>query len=319
MPFSLRSLRAYLKIAPDATSFVARGFQIGSPSIQELLEHSANTFVLGYHAALESNDNAALATRLEEIDQPFRGFAYEGAGMALAILDFFSPWNQRFLSFSLAEGNNHIYMLYVGWGWSMGRLPRKQIAITRKNSYDPLLRWLAYDGYGFHEGFFSWKKSLVQHRQPALLPRGYARRAFDQGLGRSLWFVCCGDVSLVAQRINAFPESRQADIWSGIGLACAYAGGSKEQDQEKLLELSAPFHQHLAQGAAFAVKARSRAGNLGPHTEQACHVLCGASADEVISIIDSATKDLPQDGLEPSFEAWRQRIQTALATPVAST
>ena len=319
MPFSLRSLRAYLKIAPEATSFVTRGFQIGVPSTQKLLEHSASTFVLGYHTALDSNNNATLATRLEQIDQPFRGFAYEGAGMALALLDFFSPWKKRFLPFSLEEGNDHIYMLYVGWGWSMGRLPRKQMKITRRTPYDPLLRWLAYDGYGFHEGFFSWEQRLLQQRRPLALPQGYAQRAFDQGLGRSLWFVSCGNISAVASRISAFPKTRQPDLWSGIGLACAYAGGVTVEDLQKIQDLSAPFHEHLAQGVAFAVKARARAGNLGEHTKRASTLLCGASTDEVVRIVELATDDLPPDRLEPSFEVWRQRIQTALHAPVAAT
>jgi len=319
MAFSLRSLRAYLKIAPEATSFVTRGFQIGNSATQKLLEHSASTFVLGYHTALDSDNNATLATHLEQIDLPFRGFAYEGAGMALALLDFFSPWNKRFLPFSLEEGNNHIYMLYVGWGWSMGRLPRKQIKITGRNAYDPLLRWLAYDGYGFHEGFFSWKKRLVEQRRPLTLPKGYAQRAFDQGLGRSLWFVSCGDVSAVASRINAFPQTRQPDLWSGIGLACTYAGGVTDEDLQKIQDLSTPFQAHLTQGSGFAIKARMRAGNLGEHTQRASYVICRASPDEVARRIDLATEDLPPDGLEPSFEVWRQRIQAALQTSVPAT
>ena len=319
MPFSPRSLRAFLKIAPRATSFAARNFQIGVPATQELLEHSAEMFVLGYHTALDSDDNATLATSLEQIDQPFRGFAYEGAGMALAILDFFSPWKKRFLPFSLAEGNDHLYMLYVGWGWSMGRLPRKQIKITRQNPYDSLLCWLAYDGYGFHEGFFSWKRRLRQQQRPLTLPPGYARRVFDQGLGRSLWFVCCGDISAIASAIGAFPQTRQADLWSGIGLACAYAGGKSGADLQKMLDLSAPFHRQLAQGVAFAVKARSRAGNMSEHTQQVCHMLCGLSTDKVIKIVDSAANNLPSDQPEPSYEVWRQCIQTALSVPVTST
>jgi hypothetical protein len=275
-------------------------------------------FVLGYHTALYSDDNASLAARLEEIDRPFRGFAYEGAGMALGILDFFSPWKQRFLSFSLAEGNDHIYMLYIGLGWTMGRLPRKQIRATRRNGYDPLLLWLAYDGYGFHEGFFSWKQRLMQQSRPLTLPRGYEQRAFDQGLGRSLWFAFCGNSSVIAERINTFPESRQGDLWGGVGLACTYAGGVSGEELQKILDLSASFRPQVVQGAAFAIKARTRAGNPVEHTRLASQILCGVSPDEVNKIVDDATENLPPDGLEPSFEVWRQRIQTALSVKVTS-
>jgi hypothetical protein len=239
--------------------------------------------------------------------------------MALALLDFFSPWQNRFLAFTQHEGNRHIYMLYVGWGWTMGRLPRKQIKASTRTPYDPLLCWLAYDGYGFHEGFFSWKRRLLQQRFPSFLPAGYARRAFDQGLGRSLWFVSCGDISYLSDCIRSFPLSRQPDLWSGIGLACAYAGGVNAEDIRHLRDVAAPFSAHLAQGTAFAVKARQRADNLGAHTTLACELLCQRSTNEIISIVDSALKDLAPNEGEPAFEIWRQRIQAALHASVSFT
>lgn len=319
MPFvGTGLLNRFLAIPPEATRFSARGFHPGDPSTQEQLEASAATFVHGYHLALASTSNAALASQLELIDLDLRGFAYEGAAMALALLDFCFPWQQRFLAFTQEEGNRHIYMLYVGWGWTMGRVPRKQIKASSRTPYDPLLRWLAYDGYGFHEGFFSWKERLLQQRWPAFLPRGYARRAFDQGLGRGLWFVSCGDISYLHDCIHAFPLSRQPDLWSGIGLACTYAGGVSAETLRHLYSASTPFSAHLAQGAAFAAKARQRAGNLGVHTRLACDIFCGQPFEEIISIVDSSLEGLPHDTEEPAFEIWRQRIQNALSLPVTS-
>jgi hypothetical protein len=321
MPFSTTGLlpRAFLKIAPEATNFAKRGFHSGIPSTREQLERSAATFVLGYNTALASKTNVMLATQLEEIDHALRGFAYEGAAMGLALLDFFSPWNKRFLPFTHEEGNAHIYMLYVGWGWTMGRLPRKQMKTTKRTPYDPLLSWLAYDGYGFHEGFFSWKKTILQHHHPSALPQGYAHRAFDQGLGRSLWFVGCGDISLIASYINAFPPARQPDLWSGVGLACTYAGGVTAEKIQMLCEVSAPFHSHLAQGAAFALKARQRAGNLTEYTTLASNMICKLSTHDIVQLVDSSLHNLPLDEHKPTFELWRRRIQASLKVTLIST
>ena len=314
-----RFLRKFLAISPKATDFATRGFHHGASSTRVQLERCASTFVLGYHTALASDTNATLASQLENIDQDFRGFAYEGSGMALAFHDFFFPWNQRFLPFTRQEGNKYIYLLYVGWGWTMGRLPRKQMKGTARTPYDPLLRWLAYDGYGFHEGFFSWKQRLLRQRRPSTLPKGYASRAFDQGLGRSLWFVGCGDIPYIADQIQAFPLSRQPDLWSGIGLACAYAGGVDAEALSQIRQFAAPFYPHLAQGLAFAVEARQRAGNLGAHTRLACDSICKLPPGEIVSLVASSLKDLPSGGDEPAFEIWRQRIQAALQVQVAST
>ena len=203
MVFSIRgSLRNFLEISPEETSFSRHKFHRGEPSVQQHLQQCALAFVSGYNTALACNSNDALVAQLEQMEQQFKGFAYEGAGMALAILDFLLPGRGHFLPLTLSEGNDYIYLLYVGWGWSMGRLPRKHINASVRTPYDPLLLWLAYDGYGFHEGFFSWQKSYLQQRYPFGLPTGYARRAFDQGLGLSYqqtsrsveWYWSCSQL-----------------------------------------------------------------------------------------------------------------------------
>jgi hypothetical protein len=284
-------------------------------STREQLEHSARSFVFGYNTALGSETNAMLASQLAQVEQQFRGFAYEGAGMALAILDFIFPWQKRFIPLTLEEGNDYIYLLYVGWGWSMGRLPRKQITSTKRTPYDTLLCWLAYDGYGFHEGFFSWKKSYLQQHYPLGLPKGYARRAFDQGLGRGLWFVGCGDIPYIAECIGAFPYFRQPDLWSGVGLASTYAGGVSAETLQYLHRASREFRVQVAQGAAFAIKARQRAHSIVTHTHMASDILCSLPIDDVVGIVDSALNSLPHHQNEPAFELWRQRIQVSLCLP----
>src|SRR6266571_4552884 len=101
MPFVEKGfLKRLLEISPEATNFAVHGFHSGDPSTREQLELSASTFVRGYHTALASSSNAALASQLEQIDQGLKGFAYEGAAMALAMLDFFTPWQKRFLTFT---------------------------------------------------------------------------------------------------------------------------------------------------------------------------------------------------------------------------
>jgi hypothetical protein len=73
------------------------------------------------------------------------------------------------------------------------------------------------------------------------------------------------------------------------------------------------YQSYLAQGAAFAAKARQRAGNPTAHTELACQVLCGMSAGKAAELTDSSLRDLPPDGAQPAYEHWRQRIQSYFA------
>jgi hypothetical protein len=310
-----RLRRAAFGIAYDETTFRKRGFRPGRSEAQTKLEKIGATFVSGYHAALQSDNTTELALSLTATAPEFSGFAFEGAAMALTLLDHLSPWRpSRFAEFLAGPGEQHAYMLHIGAGWAHARLPWLRYQTNPPpGPLDPLLKWLAVDGFGFHEGYFAWPR--VGERQ--LVPRGvrgYARRCFDQGLGRSLWFVNCADAQRVSQTIAGFDSSRWADLWSGVGLACAYAGAYSDKDLAGLCTMAEGYRAELAQGAAFAAKARSRAGNLGSHTERACEVICGTSAREAASVTDIALKNLPRNGPEPAYEVWRRRIQREFAT-----
>lgn len=305
--------RQILGISPEETDFGKRGFRGGDKQARARLERIGATFLEGYHAALET-DADKLGPRLNTIEAEWRGFAFEGAAMGLAIIDFMTPWQAgRLRAFLAGAGADHTYMIHVGAGWAMARLPVRPGRFRKR--LDPLLGWLALDGYGFHEGYFGGPGYFAAQRKPARLD-GYSARVFDQGLGRSLWFVEGTEVRAIAATIAAFPESRQADLWSGVGLACAYAGGQDRPNLEALRELAGRFQPQLAQGAAFAAKARQRADNLVPHTDLACQVMCGVSATAAARVTDVTLQALAAETPGPDYEMWRQRIQASFGREV---
>jgi len=311
---SIRELRVFLfSLSMKEASFAKRGFPVKTSQAREKLELSARTFIRGYNLALaESSHLEALVSQLEGLEKDLSGFAYEGAGMGLALLDYFTPWQKRLPTFLSTQGNAHIYMLHVGAGWTLGRLPQRYTGFIAQ--YDPLLRWLALDGYGFHEGFFAWRRSFLAQTRPRRLS-GYALRAFDQGLGRSLWFVNAANIDQIIATLQTFPLERQPDLWSGVGLACAYAGGVSPQEIQVLKAASQQHWSHLAQGSAFAAKARQRAGNPTAHTDLACSILCGVSADAAAQVTDHCLTGLPQSA--GAFETWRERIRHHFAAQKA--
>jgi hypothetical protein len=303
--------RRLFGISPEEVTFKRRGFRDRGPEQTRRLEQVGRTFLRGYHAALIDEGPDALATRLESVEEAFRGFAYEGAAMGLALLDQLSPWRRvRVRVFLSGAGSRHPYMIHVGVGWAIARLPwlrRNVVRATR--DLDPLLRWLALDGYGFHEGYFYWRR---YEARPDSFARfgGYAVHAFAQGLGRSLWFVEGTDVTRIHSAVAPLPRHLHPDIWSGVGLACAYAGGAEAREVERLRAAAEGFEAELAQGAAFAAKTRLRAGNLTEHTEVACRVLCGCSATSAADVTDEMLAGLPEGGDVPAYEVWRLRIQS---------
>lgn len=311
--------KAAFGISLGEVTFARRGFHVSETRAQQRLEQMGNVFLQGYHAVLEEDAPEAMALRLHAIDAEFRGFAFEGAAMGLTLLDHLSLGKgKRLQAFLSGPGAAHVYMAHVGVGWAMARLPwLRRHAEQYLTRLDPLLCWLAMDGYGFHEGYFNWRRAIERQAVPDQL-KGYARRVFDQGLGRSLWFVEGADVRRISSTIASFDQKRRADLWSGAGLACAYAGGVDQAGIEVMRTAAQTYGPHLAQGAAFAAKARQRAGNPAAHTDMACEVLCGLSTDAAALITDVALESLPGDGEEPAYEVWRRRIQAQFGMEVVT-
>ena len=288
-----------------------RGFRVTSPAAGSRIETIGRAFVHGYECALNAERIEDARSGLGLVRPELSGFAFEGAAMAFTLLDEIGFGRaSRWQTFLEGCGNPHAYMLYVGAGWAFARLPRGRHRLERfVGRSDPLLRWLAIDGYGFHHGFFGSKRALGGWRPQFSEP--YAARAFDQGLGRSLWFVEGADVGRVAGRVRTFAADRRADLWSGVGLAAAYAGIVSDEDLRELRTLAGQALPAVQQGVAFAATARSRAVNTAEHTEQACQLLCGLSIRELSALVDEIRDDLGVTPAPSDYEVWRRSVSLA--------
>ncbi|MGW3075593.1 DUF1702 family protein [Kitasatospora sp. NPDC001132] len=305
--------RRILTPSTSETLMETRGFHRKSPTAQELLETVGARFLEGYAHAVEARNPAEAEYPLEEIPDRFRGFAYEGAGMGFAMLDGLRLSGGGSVARCLqGRGADHVYMVYVGIGWAMARLPR--FLWPDIDALDPLLRWLVLDGYGFHQAYFRTDRYVHrQYRDPAFPwpahdAPSYAGRAIDQGIGRALWFVGGTDPDLVATMIEKFPESRRSDLYGGAGLAATYAGGVDEAELCAFRDRAGEHRAIVAQGSAFAAEARIRAGLLVPHTELATRVFCGMGPVEAAAVTQELRPTEPVPGPVPAFELWRQAI-----------
>jgi len=298
---------------PDETRMSGKpGWHDGGPAQLEQLERVGNTFMVGLRVGLEAGPVDEIPSHLDGIEKTFRGFAYEGCAMGLTVADSLSLRPRRVSQFVSGVGVNHVYMAYIGVGWGMARIPK--IRWRAVIPQDTLLRWLALDGYGFHQAFFKTEKWVTQHWRPARYRAwpgypDYAHRAVDQGIGRALWFVNGANPHALAACIAGYPTSRHADLWSGTGLASVYAGGVDAGTLTTLGELAGKYRPDLAQGAAYAAKTRLMTGLVVPHTEMAVQTHCGLSVQDASAVVDETGVNLPPDGAVPAYEVWRQRIR----------
>lgn len=259
--------------------WAARGISSISPGVQQRMHQIRGTLIQGFQMAIANDNPEAIISQLDNIDDELRGFACEGVGMGLTQRDLVAPsQHNRVESFIAATKTAYEHFVYVGVGLMLGKTPLPLEPYL--SQLNPDRAWLVIDGYGFQHGLSHWQKYLDNFAIPEHLS-GYACRVFDQGMGRSIWFVDGADPLHIAQTIASFPPARQADLWGGIGFVCTYSGGAERATLEALKLAAGTYQFALIQGSAFAAKSRQKIGSYSAHTQLACEVLWGMEAQVV--------------------------------------
>ena len=306
-----KMLKSMMGSLPPEVTTLSRG---GETKGEQHLSKIFRTVIQSFLTTLEDGRLEKLIPILNATEPEVRGFAYEGAALGLVALDSLLPWKKRFQALVAGPGSPYVYPAYVGAGVALARLGKQPEHYL--SGLDPVLSWLVVDGSGFRGALFSRPKYIEARELPEHLSP-YARRVFDQGMGRGIWFFTSANRERIVATIASFSSNRQADMWGGVGFACAYAGGMEREDIERLQEEAGPYRLQLARGAAIGAKGRQRGGNMAPHTELACEVLCGLSGNEAASITDLALQNLPTNGDEPAYGVWQQRIEEKLIASAA--
>lgn len=272
------------------------------------LEEIGRLFLRGYNAAVRGEGPAEIRERARAFETPLRGFVIEGGAMGTAVLDTFRGKNPHLPSYLVEFERDYTYLAYVGVGWALGRLPWRSRRLMPM--LDPLLGWLAYDGVGFHDTYFNPERSRRGwHR----FHSGYAVRAYDQGVGRALWFVTGGSIDGSVAVIQSFDPARAGDVWSGLGLAMTYAGAADPVEVGRVAEAAGAHRGAFHQGIAFACEAFHHAGSIPTHAERAAEAL-GSTAADLVTLVRHCRAQLPpEDGSIPRYEMWRASVGAALA------
>lgn len=270
------------------------------------LDAVVNSFATGYNAALDVSRGAL---DLSHVPAAMRGFAYEGAAMSRCLLDLFTGTRGRRLSGLMAgDGVRYIHLIHVGAGWAFARLrlrPWRGVAFGT-----PFLRWLAWDGWGFHQAYFGPERVFVRQRIERAAA-GDVRPIRDQGVGRALWFYAAADPGSIAGLVAGFPADRRPDLWAGIGLAASYTGVRTPAELTPLLDAAAGHRDHLAQGAAFAAKAHSLAGEVPARSAVVIEALTGTDPATAAGWTDTALAAATRHGPDGpgGYELWRASVR----------
>lgn len=300
-----RACSAVIRLPESIADFGRRRFRLSRPVARRTLEAHSRSFLRGFNVAVASWRDPH--ERLAEVPDDERGFAYEGAAFHAALRDLAMPGRSTAVRRLLdGPGDRYVHLIHVGCGWALApHLSLLPLAVPDT----PLLRWLALDGAGFARTYFGGAAALRRCARSSVRdPRWTATVA---GCGRALWFVESADPGGVRQEINAAPHAARGPLWSGIGLAAAYAGGVGWDELNTLVEAAGRSSDHLRQGVAFGVAARSRSGVVPAHTVAAATLL-HADPGEVERWTDIAADGLGSEGDAHAYLSWRSRLRTLI-------
>ncbi|HQV04670.1 MULTISPECIES: DUF1702 family protein [unclassified Novosphingobium] len=294
-----------LKLRSDAASSVVLSLHNGPATAK--LEAIGTTFVDAFNAYMDDPRPKQLAGRIQATATELQGFYAEGTTMAAAIAATVLPWGNR-LGKVLAELEpRFVHLAHVGAGWALARVGIAGAPVRRQ--LDPGYLGLAWDGYGFHETFFS-RRNWQQARGKSQ----FEAQAYYQGVGRALWFRSGGDCAHLIQSLEQFPERWKSDLWSGVGLASCYAGPASNSTAGALKAAAGEHLGYLRQGAAFAVSAFARAGHQPEHCIATASALTGKECRGLTAMVEDhrlAAFASKTDGLA-GYHLWRDRIATTL-------
>ncbi|WP_256386188.1 DUF1702 family protein [Neorhizobium sp. T25_13] len=285
-----RFTRRFAGLGLHEAHLSVRGFEAVTSQARSALEEAGMAFVQGYNYTLGTSETAAIGQSSRICTPRLRGFFMEGAAMGVGVRDAM-PWHMlskaKLPIFLTSAAVEHPYLTTVGAGWAMARLPWRRSRIFQ--SLDGLLAPLAFDGWGFHDCYFRRADVLMgPARAVSQMAGPLGVRAWDQGAGRALWFVCGGSIDKAAGLIATTLAERRSDLFAGLGLAVTYAGGIEPSDAEALLSAAGPFRWHVAQGAAFALEAHIRARTETPDSLLRGAILTGVDACSAVEIVRAA-------------------------------
>jgi enediyne biosynthesis protein E3 len=295
-----------LMLRPQLVEGRLAAFSPAAEEAGDTLAAVVRNFADGYNQVLQPSfeilDTSAILPA-------YRGFAAEGAAMSSVLLDLLTmSRGRRFRDLLNTAGPDYAHLLHVGAGWAFAQLRLRPWTGIR--SAQPMIGWLGWDGWGFHQAFFDPDRVFIQ-RGIERAARGDVRPVRDQGAGRALWFYAGAEPARIAAVIGGFPAGRQGDLWAGIGLAAAYTGARSAPALEELVGLAGDYRDEAGQGAAFAAKAHVLSGAVPPPAAAAIEVLTGVTPEVASAWTDAALAAIGAPDSLPAYQEWRARVRAA--------
>ena len=227
--------------------------------LEKRIEIIQSSFQAGKLAAERLNSILEIALD-SSIPNEFVSVYYEGLSMGIALKSIsekqdLTDW-QLFFN---VHGNKHTSQVYVGLGWALCQLDQPIEKVLENIDAKWKLRVL--DGYGYCSALLKRRATIRNQIIPQHIPHNF-QSGFDQGIGRSLWYIAKGDVERLKRNVDLFSSNRHADLWRGIGIAITFVGGIESHHIKELETVANQWMTELKVGVLMAQLSRKKAESV---------------------------------------------------------
>ena len=222
------------------------------------------------------NDLGAIIELMELEPAEFRSVAYESASMAIGVKDLCNTRTLENWKHFRHESAHHSFHVDIGLGWAFAKTGLRLNEIL--SSEDPVAKRMVYDGIGYYYGLFKGRSIIKTKTIPGEIED---INGFDQGLGRRLWYLAKANVEELPNLLNEFDESRRADLWRGVGIACGYVGGNTKGALERLSNAAGAHKGQLELGITLAAFSRIASYSVNEDMSTAVSIICGKTIEEL--------------------------------------
>lgn len=281
-----------------------------STIISEKMEKIKTLFLESKEFVLDMNDSLSIVNKIENSDKEFRSVSFEGISMALAETDiaqnnFLNSWK----IFLEEHAKAHSLQFHVGLGWALAKANIETSSFLK--NIEPFMVSRVLDGMGYYDGIFRNRQTIKSKKISEKINLVQLKH-YDQGLGRSIWYSCLGNIIKCKEVIDSFPPARQADLWRGLGIACVYVGGCDEKILTEIYSLAGEHQTQLLVSVSLVAKGRFQSNTIMPDTELACKLWCNLSANEIVATINKLIVDTTETGYEKWIKEIEKQFQLAL-------
>ena len=276
-------------------------------SISDNINAVIESFHSGKDLALENHDSDSLIKELIEVKSNFPSVVFEGAASGIANKIFSEGQDlQLWLDFANKIDKAHQAQAFVGLGWTLAENAILPNSIFEK--IQPIRYGRILDGYGYYHGLLRRRIFVKGAKQPEHISE-LELQAFDQGIGRGIWYTSKGDLNLLEQMLSAFDEKRIPALWRGIGVASFYVGGLDERLSKTLLELSEEYKASFLTGAALAAMGKSLNENISS-ADKITFEAIEMNTEKLAELALEAEKKFASSCSKDAYFEWLDELET---------